>query len=197
MMDDGMLVTLISPCLISHSQLNSPHGPKANEPACSCKYEDSDWPELTLHPHSCLKKHSIRLKCIQLSSFDVSDSRLLFMPPSSLFSHMHIYICMCFFCPCVSVLSDSCCLREGTCLIAFSLHNACPISWLLGLLIGGESRGPIGVPSWTLWLEGMVCDAKRQWNTPAQRDTARTVIKRQALLLIILTQPTGCKGKYE
>lgn len=145
-----------------------------SEPAGTCESQDSDWPELTLNPHSCGKKKNTseyRPVCIQLLLF---MSSCLSVSPSLLLSHTHIYsafacvflhlsaFCLCLFTDWVTAAVWG---RERACLIAGSLHNGCPISWLLGLLIGAgrrESRGPIGVLGWTLWLEGMVCDAKRQ-----------------------------------
>lgn len=97
-------------------------------------------------------------------------SRRLSASPPSLLSLMHIYTFACVFLPCVCLpftewLTAAVWGSEQACLIACSLHNGCPISWLLGLLIGAgrrESWGPIGVLGWTLWLEGTACDAKRQ-----------------------------------
>lgn len=147
------------------------------DPAGTCKSQDSDWPELTLYPHSCVKKHSKIQTCtysvvVLKRQWTWFLSCCLSVSPSS---HTHIYnafacvfsvsfciVCVCLFTEWVTAAVWG---REQACLIAGSLHNGCPISWLLGLLIGAgrrESRGPIGVLGWTLWLEGMVCDAKRQ-----------------------------------
>lgn len=90
----------------------------------------------------------------------------------SLLPPFHICICMCFstsfFLAHLSFtewVTATVWGMEQAYLIVYSLQNGCPISWLLGLLIGAgrrESRGPIGVLGWTLSLEGMVCDADRQ-----------------------------------
>lgn len=133
----------------------------SSEPAGTFKSQDSDWPELTLYPHSCLKKKHSNVTPVYVIPVFLSISASLLTPLAYSYIHLHAFFClMCLVFPGVSDWATFY-WRERAC----SLHKGCPISWLLGLLIGAgrrKRRGPICVLGWTLWLESMVCDAKRQ-----------------------------------
>lgn len=182
MIGGEMWITLC-PCLISSSYLKPPIRLWSNNASCN-KSRDSNWPKLgtlpTQLPANALNYMTVKraFRSYPLTLVNILAS-CLSASSSSLLADVHVFFWA--FLSCVSQRerqplfetpglwcqqrSCSIALLNAACLIACFPHNGCPISWLSGLLIRArrrENRGSIGVLGWTLWLEGTVCDAKRQ-----------------------------------
>lgn len=145
-----MLITNFCPCFIPHSGLKFPKG-KLNS-ACFCTSEDKPCPEVTSSSHVCQGKRNTRiygLLCILLLSLTSAMPSFSgrFHRPSLPFS---IYICLSSSALCVLAERQLLFEEEEMFRLLFSFHNGGPISWLLGLLTGGQSGEPVGVLGWTL-----------------------------------------------
>lgn len=148
-----MLITNFCPRFIPHGGLKVPKG-KLNS-ACFCTSEDKPCPEVTSSSHVCQgKRHTriYRLKCIlllSLTSVMPSFSGRFYRPSIRFSVYIRLSSALCV-CAERQLLFE----EEEMFWLLFSSRNGGPISWLLGLLTGGQSGEPVGVLGWTLWLDG-------------------------------------------